>query len=283
MQPSPFPRVTPWVGRLIIANAVVLLLLQTVLIAPGIRHALSFSPAESLTQPWTFVTYMFVHADLWHLVMNMFGLFIFGTMVEQRMGPRSFLLFYLYCGIGAAIFSLALSGLFHVGPFVGASGAILGVMVAFATFWPDAEIVPFPFPIAVKAKYLILAFVAIDVLFALLAPAGDGIARFAHIGGAFFGFLFFRIQNLSQRRPGESVSPVQRVVMVQTHAGEVDRAPTPVTPLRARRRGETDAQSTEMDRLLDKISAQGMDSLTADERKFLFEMAQKKKGGETLH
>ncbi|MGH8474024.1 MAG: rhomboid family intramembrane serine protease, partial [Gammaproteobacteria bacterium] len=102
-------RITPWVGRLIIANAVVLLLLRTIFISPALVDALAFSPARVLTRPWTFLSYMFVHAGLLHLLFNMLMLFVFGAPVERRLGSRPFILFYLSCGVGAAVFSLGLS------------------------------------------------------------------------------------------------------------------------------------------------------------------------------
>ncbi|HEV8176947.1 MAG TPA: rhomboid family intramembrane serine protease, partial [Gemmatimonadales bacterium] len=85
-------------GRLIIANAVVLLLLMTVFTSPALQEALRFAPGEALRRPWTFVTYMFVHAGLLHLLSNMLMLYVFGTAVESRMGSRHFILYYLYCG-----------------------------------------------------------------------------------------------------------------------------------------------------------------------------------------
>src|SRR5512134_211052 len=124
---APSNRFTPWVGRLIIANAVVLLLLRTIFTSPALAQSLAFSPEHALERPWTFLTYMFVHAGLLHLLFNMLMLFVFGAAVEQRMGSRAFILYYLYCGVGAAIFCLALSGIMPIGPFVGASGALLGV------------------------------------------------------------------------------------------------------------------------------------------------------------
>ena len=132
MSLSPSSRMTPWVGRLIIANAVVLLLLMTVLTSPALLEDLRFAPVGALQRPWTFVTYMFVHAGLLHLLGNMIMLFVFGAPVESRMGSRKFILYYLYCGIGAAVFAVGLSGVMNVVPFIGASGAVLGVAIAFA-------------------------------------------------------------------------------------------------------------------------------------------------------
>ncbi|MGH7658888.1 MAG: rhomboid family intramembrane serine protease, partial [Gemmatimonadales bacterium] len=119
-------------ARLIAINAVVMLLLATVFTAPGIREMLVFAPAVALERPWTFISYMFVHQGLWHILANMLGLYIFGTAVEGRMGSRGFLFFYLFCGVGAAVLSLGLSGFLAVHPFLGASGAVLGVALAFA-------------------------------------------------------------------------------------------------------------------------------------------------------
>ena len=106
MSLSPSSRMTPWVGRLIIANAVVLLLLMTVFTSPALLEDLQFAPAGALRRPWTFVSYMFVHANLLHLLGNMLMLFVFGAPVESRLGSRKFILYYLYCGIGAAVFSM---------------------------------------------------------------------------------------------------------------------------------------------------------------------------------
>ena len=137
MQAISHPRMTPWVTRLIIANAVVLLLLETVFTSDGVFRALAFDPATALSRPWTFFTYMFVHADLLHLLANSLGLWMLGSAVEQRLGGEKFLLYYLYCGVGAAFFALLLSRFALVQPFVGASGAILGL--AFRSRPPEAR------------------------------------------------------------------------------------------------------------------------------------------------
>jgi membrane associated rhomboid family serine protease len=276
MNLSPSNRLTPWVGRLIAANAVVLLLLLTVFTSPSLQEALRFAPGQALHRPWTFVTYMFVHAGLLHLLVNMLMLFVFGPPVEHRMGGRAFILYYLYCGIGAAVLCLLLSGFMASAavPVVGASGAVLGVAVAFAMLWPDAELLVFPLPMPVKARTFILVMVGLEVILSQVAP-NDGIAHLAHIGGAGFGFLFFRLQALSRRSPHPPPRAVERVVMVQSGAAEPERR-TPPT-LRPRRRSDADPVAAEVDRVLDKISEQGMNSLTPAERRFLDEVARKKK------
>src|SRR3954469_5877815 len=215
MKSSPSYRITPWVGRIIIANAVVLLMLMTLFTSRDAFRFLQFSPQTAFSRPWTFVTYMFVHAGLLHLVANMLMLFVFGTAVETRMGSRNFLLYYLFCGVGAAVFSLLLAGIMPVGAFIGASGAVLGVAVAFAMFWPDAELIVFPIPVPIKARTLVIGLVVLDIVGSRLWP-NDGVAHIAHVGGALFGYLFFRAQLLARRSPAQATRAVERVVMVQS-------------------------------------------------------------------
>jgi rhomboid family protein len=274
MKSSPSYRITPWVGRIIIANAVVLLLMLTIFTSPEVTRALQFSPRTALTHPWTFLTYMFVHAGLLHLLANMLMLFVFGTAVESRMGSRNFLLYYLFCGVGAAVFSLLLAGMMPVGAFIGASGAVLGVAVAFAIFWPEAELIVFPIPIPIKARTLVIGLVILDIVGSRLWPS-DGIAHLAHVGGALFGYLFFRVQSFSRRSGAPPARTVERVVMVQSGSAEAERR-TPVTPMRPRRRVDADPVSAEVDRVLDKISEKGISSLTPAERRFLDEVSRKK-------
>jgi rhomboid family protein len=275
MNSTPYPRITPWVGRLIIANAVVLLLLLTVFTSPALVSRLAFDPAHAFARPWTFLTYMFVHGGLLHLLGNMLMLFVFGSAVETRMGSRAFLLYYLYCGVGAALLALGLSGLTAVPPFAGASGAVLGLGLAYATFWPDAELVPFPFPFPIRAKTFVAILAGLDVFFAIRSN-NDGVAHIAHVGGLVAGFLFFRLQSLSRRGPTAPPRPVERVVMVQSGVPEAGR-PMPAAPTRQRRRIDADPVAAEVDRVLDKISAQGLGSLTPAERRFLDEVSKQKK------
>jgi len=275
------PRPTPWVWRLILANGVVLLLLTAVV--PALTPALEFVPdaGQALRHPWTWVSYAFVHAGLLHLAFNMMVLYALGCRVEERMGSRAFILFYLYCAVGGALFSLGLVSL-QPGSVVGASAAVLGVAVAYAMFWPEAELTVFPFPWPVQARTLVIALLVLDVVFALTTP-GDGIAHVSHLGGAAFAYLYFRIQRL-QGGAGASRGPVaEPAVMVTSGRGESGRLDTPV-PIRGKRRGgsadpqpERDEIAAETDRLLDKIGRTGLASLTPAERRFLDEVSRKKR------
>jgi membrane associated rhomboid family serine protease len=281
MQAISHPRMTPWVTRLIIANAVVLLLLETVFTSEGAFRALAFDPANALSRPWTFVTYMFVHAGLLHLLANSLGLWMLGSAVEQRLGGEKFLLYYIYCGVGAAFFALLLSRFAPVAPFVGASGSVLGLAVALAILWPDAEMIVIPIPIPMKARTFAILLVGFNAIMALpFLRGGSNVAYEAHLGGALFGYLFFRLQSFGP----ESSAPrrqVQRPVMVQPGAAEAERprrvpaaAATAAAPSRS---GDADPVAREMDRVLDKISAEGLASLTPDERRFLDDIAKQKR------
>ena len=202
------PKLTAWVGRLVVANAAVLLLLQTVLTAPVFVDALQFLPGTALRHPWTFLSYMFVHGGIAHTVGNMLLLFAFGPPVERRMGSRAFILFYTYCGVGASFFGLGLSAFMEVPPLVGATGAILGVGLAFAFAWPEAELVLFPLPLRITARTLILLLAGIDLILALWTPGG--VAHLAYLGGLASGYIFFRIQGLSSHRTRKEPKAITR-------------------------------------------------------------------------
>jgi len=126
--------VTPWVLRLIIANIAVYFLERT---GTGIANVLAFVPSDALLRPWTLVTYMFVHASTTHILFNMLSLYFFGPRVEERLGSRRFIILYFLSGISGAILSMIFA---PYAPIVGASGAVFGIMLAFAKFWPTAEI-----------------------------------------------------------------------------------------------------------------------------------------------
>jgi membrane associated rhomboid family serine protease len=280
MQSLTHPRITPWVLRLGLANVAVLLLLETLFISPGLHRALSFDPALAGREPWTFLTYMFVHGDLLHLLVNLAMLYVFGCQLEARMAqdgrhPSRFLVFYLYCGIGAALFATLFSALAPVNPFVGASGAVLGVVVGLAMMAPEAEVIG-----GINARTAAVWLVGFNLVMALpFLPFRSGIAYEAHVGGAMAGYLYFRLQQLRPEAPPPARRPAQRPVMVQPGAAEMEHPEhaTPTTPVRRARAPEPDPVAREIDRVLDKISAQGIGSLTADERRFLDEVARRKR------
>jgi membrane associated rhomboid family serine protease len=140
---------------------------------------------------WQFATYMFLHANLLHLLFNMFVLWMFGPEVEYALGTKRFTRFYFICGIGAGLCSVLFYSTYSL--IMGASGAIFGLMVAFGMLFPERMITLllfFVLPVNMKAKHLVLIFAGIELLFVISNVRGDFVAHFAHLGGALCGYLY---------------------------------------------------------------------------------------------
>jgi membrane associated rhomboid family serine protease len=144
-----------------------------------------FPPDSAFFRPYQIVTYMFMHGGFMHILFNMYALFLFGVIVEAAWGPKKFLAFYLICGLGAAVANMLMELYFlHSGsPMLGASGAIYGVLIAFAFLYPNERLMLLFPPIPIRAKYLVIGFIGLD-LFSGLTGSTDGVAHFAHLGGA---------------------------------------------------------------------------------------------------
>jgi membrane associated rhomboid family serine protease len=243
---------------------VVYFLTVTVFTGGWFVQTFSFAPLEVARQPWGLVTYMFLHDGFLHLAFNSLVLFFFGPAVEDHMGGWQFLRYYFLCGIGGAVLSFAFVFLSPAQQIIGASAAVYGVSMAFAFYWPNTPVYVFPLPTPVKVKWMVVALAGLDVLLAFLAR-GDGVAHLAHLGGFLFGFIYLKTESLLANR-ARAVREQRSEARVLVHpSAEVARhreAP-PSTPERQ------DATQREMDRVLDKISAKGMNSLTAEERRFL--------------
>jgi rhomboid family protein len=261
--------ITPWVKRLLIANSGVFLLM--VVVPPGVRMALvdwfSFQPQKVLTQPWGMVTYMFLHGDFWHLLVNMLGLFFFGAPLEERWGSREFLKYYLICGLGGALFSFVFA--FNAG-VLGASGAVFGVMLAFAMNWPDALIYIFGiFPI--KAKWLVGIFVVFNLLNAFISVrdgVSDRVAYFAHLGGFAVGWLYMKLDFRTSAFFGKLKRLLNRPRLTVVSGSPPEHKPGP-------RRRVDERVYDDVDKVLDKISTQGIASLTPEERRLLDEVSKR--------
>src|SRR6266702_5563748 len=275
MGPQRIFGMTPWVRRLFVANLVVFLFQMTIFVDPRFLATFGFVPLRALAQPWTFVTYMFLHGGPLHLAFNLLALFVFGPDVEERMGGRPFLAYYLLCGLGGAALSLALVQVRHVDLVLGASAAVYGVMLAFAWAWPNQPIYVFPFPAPIAAKWLVTFAVAISLVLGLFAVS-NGVAHLAHLGGFATGFLYLQTVDWQLARAERRVrGRPQPSVLVQSARASGGAGASPASTKRRRPSGERDAVSAEVDRVLDKISARGIDSLTPAERKLLAEMSRK--------
>lgn len=139
---------------------------------------------------WQLITYQFLHGGLWHLFFNMFALWMFGMELERTWGSKRFLIYYLLCGIGAGICQLFVSPFFGTGPMpptIGASGAIYGVLLGFGMTFPNRPIFMFPLFIPIPARIFVIIFAGIELFSGFTAQ--DGVAHFAHLGGALVGLL----------------------------------------------------------------------------------------------
>lgn len=242
---------TPWVTRLIFANAVMFLVTKSF---PVVEWALVLVPGWMLVRPWTLVTYMFLHADLWHLLFNMLGLFFFGPRLEARLGGRRFLQLYFASGITGALLSL----LTPSAAILGASGATFGVFLGYALYWPRERVYIWGV-LPVEARVLVIVMTVLALYGGM--TGGGGIAHLAHLGGFLGGFLYLK---WSERH-----TPAARF-RAQAQPGL--RAPTPSDVerwARIRPEGLHPVNREEYDRVIRKLREEGVAHLTAAERAFL--------------
>lgn len=217
----------PVVKTLLIIN-IVLFIVKMLMPDIGMRLAI-YSYKSELFHPYQLVTHMFMHGDFWHLFFNMFALYMFGKILEDVWGSKRFIIYYFFTGLGAAVLHLLvinfeinslikqmstdqvemvlnegtnilLQGKNYVDinmrdlnlmintPTVGASGAIYGLLLAFAMLFPNSLLYIYA-AIPIKAKYLVLILVVIELVMGYLNRSGDNIAHFAHLGGMLFGFI----------------------------------------------------------------------------------------------
>jgi membrane associated rhomboid family serine protease len=232
--------------------------------------------------PWQLVTYMFMHGGFWHLFMNMFALWMFGMELENIWGSKKFFSYYMTCGIGAALANLFLSPLLtdiNV-PTVGASGAIIGILVAFGLMFPDRPIfLYFLFPI--KAKYFVLIYMFIELL--SIGSAGN-IAHIAHLGGGLVGFVYlllsntditgiFKIDRRTKMKSGNT-SNIYRNKHYEkyNYAGSEDISDADYYEEKGK---DGEVSQERIDEILDKISKEGYKNLTEEEKRILFEASKK--------
>jgi len=198
-RPDSFP---PIVKNLIIINVLVFLAQNIFDKQYNLTARLGLWAVNSpFFEPYQIATHMFTHGGITHILFNMFGLWMFGRVLENVWGPKKFFLFYIICGVGAAVAHLAVqyftggSGL-----AVGASGAIMGIFAAFAYLFPNTEMFIMFIPIPIKAKWAIIGLAAYDLFSGVARFSGDNIAHFAHLGGALAGFILVLIWNKTDRK-----------------------------------------------------------------------------------
>jgi membrane associated rhomboid family serine protease len=238
--------------RLLIANVVVFVIRIKF---PMVIAWFGFRPDLALQQPWTIATYMFLHADTWHLLFNMLALYFFGPMLEMRLGAPRFLGLYFVSGLTGALLSFGTP----TARIIGASAAVYGIMIGFARYWPRVKVLIWGI-IPVEAWLLVI----IMTLLALFGGAGmgqAGVAHLAHLGGFAGGFVYLLVI--------ERHSPAARFrARAQPAVKPVDDA-----ALERWKRINRDAMHPvnreEFDRLMRKVADNGVGALSTDEKLFL--------------
>ena len=238
-------------------------------------------------RPYQFVTYMFMHGSFAHIFFNMFALWMFGNTLENAWGPKRFLIFYFVCGIGAGLTqelvqyiqlhdmiqnyqfvrmgtrSVPVDEYLNMLTTVGASGAVYGILLAFGMMWPNSRIYIY-FAIPIKAKWFVIIYGLIE-LFSGFSSV-DNVAHFAHVGGMLFGFLlimYWRYQ-MGDWKPRFHIN-------INKNKGFDNGRPKSDWDYNKER--ADDERRT--DEILDKISKGGYDSLTKEEKDFLFRQSKK--------
>ncbi len=245
--------------------------------------------------PWQLFTYMFLHGSFSHLLFNMFALWMFGVELENTWGQKRFFTYYLICGVGAGLCNLLLAPLFStVGPTIGASGAIFGVLVAFGYLFPNRNIyIYFLFPI--KAKYLVTIYMLIELFFSG-SGSNDNIAHFAHVGGGVIGLIYLLIFYRGSpmkffNNPGfkdkfsSYTSSSKRSYSPPVYSNGTNSKKDDVSEAKYQDLGTTDYKKDietqeklaqeKIDAILDKLSEGGYQSLSEEEKKVLFQESKK--------
>jgi membrane associated rhomboid family serine protease len=202
---------------------------------------------------WQAITYMFIHFEMWHLVINMLMLWFFGPALEDAWGSKRFMTYYLICGVGGALGAFLFS--FNAAT-IGASGAIFGLLVAYAMMFPETVVLVFFF-FPMKIKHAVLVFAAINLLGAVSA-SGSGVSYVAHLGGALFGYIYLKSETIKFF--------IKRSGLIAKSNKRSSR------PKSSPRSGPDDKK---VDEILDKIAKHGMNSLSKDEKKILEERSRR--------
>jgi membrane associated rhomboid family serine protease len=242
---------TSWVTRLVIANVVIYLITMA---SPDVMNKLMFVPALILFQPWTLITYMFLHANITHILFNMLGLYFFGPRLETVLGSKNFLLLYFISGISGGLLSLVFA---PYTPIVGASAAVFGVFYAFARYWPK-EMLYIWGVIPVQARWMVVGMTALS-LFGGFTAFEQGIAHFAHLGGFVGGFFFIKWVDSNSR----AAKFQKKIAPPMPSSSDIQKW------MKISREGLHEVNREELDRVLNKFKTTGIESLTPDEIAFL--------------
>lgn len=248
---------TPWARRLLIANVALFVVTLMAAQAPALAaliNQLVLVPVRIPQRPWSIVTYAFLHADFFHLLFNMIGLFFFGPRLESVLGSRHFLGLYFTSAVAAAIASL----LTPFAAIVGASGAVFGILFGFAKFWPRDRIY-FWGVIPIEARWFIVLLAIYSIVGGF--TSGGGVAHFAHLGGLVGGWLFLKVIEI--RSPARRFRKKATPHFGRATASDIERW------RRIPRESLHPVNREELDRIMRKVDEHGPQSLEPREREYL--------------
>jgi len=204
-----FNNIPPVVKNLIIIN-ILMLIAMSINESFMLEKFALFYPTSFFFKPYQYITYMFMHGGIAHLLFNMYALFLFGSVLERVWGGKKFFIYYMITGLGAAAFFTFTNWLLTFGytpveyidllrtPTVGASGAVFGLLLGYGMLFPNSVLqLIFP-PVAIKAKWLVIIYGSLELLLGFGFP-GSRIAHFAHLGGMIFGFILIKYWNKKGR------------------------------------------------------------------------------------
>lgn len=189
---NPYFKTPPVVQNLIIANCVIYLAVTLIPVvnrfcAEYLQLWWSNTPYAPSFHSYQFVTYMFLHGGFGHLFSNMFALWMFGRTLEYELGSKRFLTYYMVCGIGAALIQVGVASLFGENlTLLGASGAVMGLLLAFGVMHPNNMIYIIPLPFPIKAKWFVIGYAVLEIALGW-SGVNTGVAHFAHVGGMLWG------------------------------------------------------------------------------------------------
>ncbi|MFZ4619293.1 MAG: rhomboid family intramembrane serine protease [Bacteroidota bacterium] len=228
---------------------------------------------------WQLFTYMFMHASFTHILFNMLALWMFGMELEHVWGSRKFFIYYLLCGFGGGLANLIVAPMFtSVGPTVGASGAVYGILLAFGMMFPERPIYVY-FLLPIKAKYFVVMYMAFEIF---SVGSMDGVAHFAHLGGALVGFLYLMADGYKFNNTFNAPSQPSIFTRMSNFGSSQPQEPrysdvseAKIFDITEHNRKEAEKAQAQIDQILDKISRNGYQSLTEEEKKILFEASKK--------
>jgi membrane associated rhomboid family serine protease len=233
--------------------------------------AFAFQPdaGTAFTQPWRFVTYMFLHGGTFHFLFNMLWLWWMGRAVEDTLGPGNFATLFIGAGVGGVLINMLVIYVFGMSfnPVIGASGGVLGILVCFAVLFPTTPIMLLFFP-PIEARYVVAGLIVLDVLF---IGAADNVARVVHLGGALSGYVLLKLYY----RGYNYDAWIRSFAGIFRRSGKTRKSKSNLRSVSEAEILEETEQS-ELDRILEKISKKGYEGLTDEEKRILFELSKKR-------